>query len=44
MGRYDQEEFEGIGEVDKPGHSMKDDLIIQQVRVLLHVCIGPRSP
>ena len=30
--KYDQEEFEGIGDMDKPGHSMKDPLIIHKVR------------
>ncbi|CAL8288174.1 unnamed protein product [Boreogadus saida] len=29
--KYDQEEFEGIGDMDKPGHSMKDPLIIHKV-------------
>ncbi|KAG7272656.1 hypothetical protein CRUP_008484 [Coryphaenoides rupestris] len=28
--KYDQEEFEGIGDMDKPGHSMKDPLIIHK--------------
>ncbi|CAM9200010.1 unnamed protein product, partial [Lampetra planeri] len=29
--KYDQEEFEGIVDVEKTGHSMKDNLIIQTV-------------
>lgn len=29
--KYDQEEFEGIGDMEKPGHSMKDHLIIHKV-------------
>lgn len=29
--KYDQEEFEGIGDMEKTGHSMKDPLIIHTV-------------
>lgn len=29
--KYDVDEFEGIGDMEKPGHSMKDPLIIHTV-------------
>lgn len=29
--KYDQEEFEGIGDMEKTSHSMKDPLIIHTV-------------
>lgn len=33
--KYDQEEFEGIGDMEKPSHSTKDPLIIHTVNQAL---------
>lgn len=33
--KYDQDEFEGIGDMEKTGHSAKDPLIIHMVKWVL---------
>lgn len=35
--KYDQEEFEGIGDMEKPSHSTKDPLIIHTVKQVLEL-------